>query len=1456
MAEVVPLKCLLQLYYTAQNEPFIMSRWSLLSVKAWTSCLLAAGVLASQAQADDLSRHCAGDDVSALQVRQEEIPKVPSNESLSLQQSASESQMFTELDPVMRMIGNFLRLPYPEPNQQIRMNRPLIFMHQAKSGGTSLRELLYNASMRKGWKPYIQCYGAVGCQDFQAPKTKAAVYAGHFCWDEFAQNLHRRGVNEFSCVTNFRKPFYRILSCYSYRAVGVRKDAPECMAKLSPDQLRDVLLQVGCVNEPFRRLSGECSVISHAGDYSSQARSEVWNSTLRNLAQCVPLFLEEPQSMKVAAAYFPQLSGSFLSLAHVSLNETLGPCSGSGSGFGGRNTKYNAKCNIPESHYNVIRELAKSEEMLYATAKRRMWHLRSKGTGACAAEASSRLDTSACNSSRYLRERATLLGNLSAAQLARGSPERALEAARSASGMDTAYTKAYFREAKALLALGRPCAAVSAARRLYFVAGMDRADREVRNLLDAAAEQLRKRQHRPRVSCSESSSAPASDLESTVDLPDLVADCCNGEELVQLSQTSRRLRKQLFSEEALLCRASQLCHSRSWLRRDAAFGQSAGWAYAIHLAHARSSIRDRLAVCRTDGKVALVDPETGDQQLLPVPGHGVDFTLCWGPRSEFVAFTAMNKASGAALIVIPTLQRSQPLVIPLIPFLTPYYLSPSPCGTRIALLGSVRGQQALLVADVAQLLVSCRGEAPVARLCCLGTAAPLYFDWAPHGPELVLACNENKLARIRADVLNEVEDSVQTLPCCEPAEDNDIEQVQQEAERHRRAAEQALRRVEEQEKELGQLEDHVAGLEEQLAASQSSAQRQAAELREAQDQVGALERELRELRETCREEPENSGRRKTVRLSKAEMSKDGRDFQGQFQSLYVLHLLKEDTAGYRAAEAMEAIKREHDEAMKAKQSELDKNLRSLTSLQEQHMQLQQYCEELRAASHEIQGYLETAESENIKLHGEIEELREVMEAHHLHKALKTVSEKRGSLQLAIFAESDSLAHELQMEEPQENQQQEGEAPMQKTRSVSIAEEEEAPKPRREAAARRRSSSVGASKLAALQEEYEEKFESQTPACMRGAADVGTTKKHCGLRSQQLQVALQNKERIEKEKQEAIDSLQKQIEELKGKVGDGGGDALAGLFKMMSRIKDLTTEASDAVLLGFAPPEEAAMAFQAARPPDASAEAQRAEQALRFRSKSAASDAQVKSLDSLPGTVIQGRISFRAPQWLPWPDAAEGRWLVPTDAPQTGRVSLALVDPASGRSDTVCENLAPEAHFTATPGWVAWCGLHDNRGHGGVFARRVLPSMGPPISVFAHANRVEGMSWGGDRLALLIHAPNCLVWAVWDPVEAARTGNGLYVAPQGFIPGRSFSGRVLPFFDQFERRVDYWNPGHDALVYADFNAEVWVQPFPRPPQPHSQEEVHPLQSLAGAQSLSLAPPRRRIAAGSYACWSPS
>ena len=46
----------------------------------------------------------------------------------AMPRSESQSQMFTAQDPVMRMIGNFLAMPWPQPNRQIRMSKPLIFM--------------------------------------------------------------------------------------------------------------------------------------------------------------------------------------------------------------------------------------------------------------------------------------------------------------------------------------------------------------------------------------------------------------------------------------------------------------------------------------------------------------------------------------------------------------------------------------------------------------------------------------------------------------------------------------------------------------------------------------------------------------------------------------------------------------------------------------------------------------------------------------------------------------------------------------------------------------------------------------------------------------------------------------------------------------------------------------------------------------------------------------------------------------------------------------------------------------------------------------------------------------------------------------------------------------------------------------------------------------------------------
>lgn len=605
------------------------------------------------------------------------------------------------------------------------------------------------------------------------------------------------------------------------------------------------------------------------------------------------------------------------------------------------------------------------------------------------------------------REAATVLGNISAAHASLHNPRASLQAARAAGVADPSYSKALFREAKALLALREPSDAVRAALHLLFLAGSS-VEADVQKIL-AAAEPRVPRALVPLAPAS----APASSLEVTMDLLQLVARCCDGEDLTRLGQTGRRFFQQLDLSVEVLKRATLACpaHSKAWIRTDDVLG-SPGWAYALHQAHRRNGVHDCVAVCKRSGGVSLVPAGGGAERPLPKADHCLDWTLCWGPHAEYLAFTAVNESQNTALVVIPTRGHRPPLVIPLIPFLTPYYLCPSPCGTRLAVLGSVKRQQVLLIADLSPLLLSC--PKATARLSCLGTAAPLYFDWAPHAPELLAVCHEKKLVKLETKV---------------------------------------------------------------------------------SDQAPTL----------------------------------------------------------------------------------------------------------------------------------------------------------------------------------------------------------------------------------------------------------------------------------KEPPEAI----------------------------------------------------------------------------------------LTDLESLEGTEIRGRISFRAPQWLPDPSGrGHGRWLVPRDNPSSPRVSLALVDPETNEAEILCENLPPEAHFTATPSWVAWCGLHDEHGHGGVFARRIHPKLGPPFTAFTHPNRVEGMTWGGSRLALLVHAPNCLVWTVWDAELAETRSSGcLTVAPVGFVPNRVFSGRVLPFFDQFERRLRFWNPGNDALVYADAESEVWVQSFPRESSLLQRSTPHPLSSLFGFEELRVAPPRVRIAEGSFACWSP-
>ena len=41
--------------------------------------------------------------------------------------------------------------------------------------------------------------------------------------------------------------------------------------------------------------------------------------------------------------------------------------------------------------------------------------------------------------------------------------------------------------------------------------------------------------------------------------------------------------------------------------------------------------------------------------------------------------------------------------------------------------------------------------------------------------------------------------------------------------------------------------------------------------------------------------------------------------------------------------------------------------------------------------------------------------------------------------------------------------------------------------------------------------------------------------------------------------------------------------------------------------------------------------------------------------------------------------------------------------------------------------------------------------------------LQGMTWGGSRLALLVHAPNCLVWTVWGPKRRRLDDFGWFLA---------------------------------------------------------------------------------------------
>ena len=367
---------------------------------------------------------------------------------------------------------------------------------------------------------------------------------------------------------------------------------------------------------------------------------------------------------------------------------------------------------------------------------------------------------------------APIHGNLSAAYLSLGDAVRALHCAEQAVQSDREYAKGYFRRARALLALGRPHAAAASARLAFFLQEGEGA-KDFQALLDnCTAEAAVQRGalaagKRGRLAFGSGGPASPSQLDSAVELPSMLKRYLDAEGLVHLGRCARRLRAEVTEEDFRAC-AARSCpsNSRAWLREDTlrveGWPSGAGWLCAARQSAARGAARNRLAVCTADCDIVVCEPvqNGGEARRVAYPGHGLPFSMCWGPRGEYIAFTAVISSSTTALVVAAPPHGSaggtpEPLVTALQPGLVPYYLCPSPCGTRLALLGTLGRQQALLLADVSQVTAPEQELAPPVSLRILGAAAPLYFDWAPGQPDLVLLAEGSKIQRITAETLLE-----------------------------------------------------------------------------------------------------------------------------------------------------------------------------------------------------------------------------------------------------------------------------------------------------------------------------------------------------------------------------------------------------------------------------------------------------------------------------------------------------------------------------------------------------------------------------------------------------------------------------------------------------------------------------------------------------------------------------
>jgi hypothetical protein len=308
----------------------------------------------------------------------------------------------TSNDLLFTLASSFVSSPLPGANANISLERPLFFFHQRKTRGMSVRATLWDMALKNNLSSFIPCFDGVPCdttvlsnlfyaghfirgeqKDLLANRTFTGgrppneqdfvVYAGHFVFGE-QKNLLRNHAffagegrppkQDFSCLTFFRDPVERVISCYYFRFIqegnGGLDSSFLCMNDVPNSSLEAVLrygtdeFGDGCLDEPFRIFSGiyNPDQFSLADDVESPKARAVLSQTLENLSRCVLLDVGDTRSsQEILQSWLPQLRLP----SETTLNKGAVP-----------------RCHLSREKEQLLQRLTRAETVVYRAVESRV----------------------------------------------------------------------------------------------------------------------------------------------------------------------------------------------------------------------------------------------------------------------------------------------------------------------------------------------------------------------------------------------------------------------------------------------------------------------------------------------------------------------------------------------------------------------------------------------------------------------------------------------------------------------------------------------------------------------------------------------------------------------------------------------------------------------------------------------------------------------------------------------------------------------------------------------------------------------------------------------------------------------------------------------------------------------------------------------------------------------------